>query len=279
MNENSAPKLSKLPFLVGDALLLALAGWLVFRGEPLDTWRAALLVACVAIGAWLGVAPFIIEFRARVKLSESEQLASATAQLGNLEALARQIATAGSEWQHIHQSTTQTVTAADQIAEKMILEARNFGEILTKINEAEKNHLRLEVEKLRRNEGEWLQVIVRILDHIHALHQAALRSGQKNLIEQLSSFQSACRDTARRIGLVPLVPAADVAFDARQHQLINGQTAPDGSVVGDIVAPGYTFQGQLLRLPVVTVKERAREKVEEPDPQLSFDDRANATGQ
>ena len=33
---------------------------------------------------------------------------------------------------------------------------------------------------------------------------------------------------------------------------------------------------RLLRLPLVTVKEPSRPKVEEPDPQLSFEDRANA---
>ncbi|HMJ89645.1 MAG TPA: nucleotide exchange factor GrpE [Candidatus Acidoferrum sp.] len=274
MNENPVPRLSKVPFIIGDALLLAVAAWLAFRANPLDTWHVVLLVTAVAIGAWLAVAPFIIEFRAKTKLTESEQLASAAVQLGNLDSLAHQISNATSEWQHIHQSTTHAVTAADQIAEKMISEARNFGEVLTKINETEKNHLRLEVEKLRRNEGEWLQVIVRILDHINALHQAAARSGQKNLIEQLTQFQNACRDTARRLGLVPLVPPAGAAFDGKQHQLLEGQTAKDGAAIVDLVAPGYTFQGQLLRLPVVVVKEIAPEKDEESDAQLSFDDRA-----
>jgi hypothetical protein len=57
-----------------------------------------------------------------------------------------------------------------------------------------KNHLRLEIEKLRRGEGEWLQVMVRVLDHVQALHLAGQRSGQRNLIEQLTHFQNSCRD-------------------------------------------------------------------------------------
>jgi molecular chaperone GrpE (heat shock protein) len=276
MNENSGLKLPKAPFIIGDALLIAAAAWLAFRANPLNTWHVALLVGAVAVGAWLCVAPFIMEYKAKLKLLESDQLTSTAAQLGDLQALARQISSATTEWQHIHQSTTQTVTAADQIAEKMLLETRNFGEVLTKINETEKQHLRLELEKLRRAEADWLQVVVRILDHVHALHQAAVRSGQKNLIDQLTSFQNACRDTARRLGVVPIVPKPDAGFDPKQHQLIEGQTAKEGAVVGDLLAPGYTFQGQLLRLPLVTVKEPERAKVEEPDPQLSFEDRANA---
>ena len=53
-------------------------------------------------------------------------------------------------------------------------EARAFGDFLRKSNDAEKSHLRLEVDKLRRSENEWLQILVRILDHIFALHQAAM---------------------------------------------------------------------------------------------------------
>ncbi len=257
MNDNTAPKLTKIPFLIGDVLLLATAAWLVLRGESLGLWQGVFVVAAVAIAAWFGIAPFVMEFRAQTKLDENSQLTNATAQLENLEDLARQISSAGAQWQSVHQGTTQTVTAAEQIAEKMISEARNFGELLARLNETEKQHLRLEVEKLRRAEGDWLQILVRILDHVHALHQAGARTGQKNLADQLTQFQNACRDTVRRVGLAPIVPAPDAAFDPKQHQLLEGQTAKDGALVGDLLAPGYTFQGQLLRLPLVAVKSPA----------------------
>ena len=57
-------------------------------------------------------------------------------------------------------------------------EVRQFTEFMQKMNDSEKAALRLEVEKLRRGEGEWLQVLVRILDHVFALHAAAVRSGE-----------------------------------------------------------------------------------------------------
>jgi len=63
-------------------------------------------------------------------------------------------------------------------------------------------HLELETAKLRRAEGDWLQVTVRILDHVFALYVAAARSGQPRLAEQIAAFQNACRDAARRVGLV-----------------------------------------------------------------------------
>ena len=153
----------------------------------------------------------------------------------------------------------------------MTTEARNFGEVLSKMNETERNHLRLEVEKLRRAEGDWLGITVRMLDHVHALHQAGVRSGQRNVIEQLTHFQNACRETARRIGIVPVVPEPGILFDANAHQLLDG-TKPDAAAsVADILAPGFTFQGQVIRLPVVSLKEGAVPMEEKPEAQLSFE--------
>jgi molecular chaperone GrpE (heat shock protein) len=261
-----------MPFLIGDLLLLLAALWIVWHGTAgLDLWKCALVIVAVAIGAWLAVVPFLAEYRASVALTENAQLANAATQLGNLEALARQISSASSEWQRIHQSTTQTVGAADQVAEKMIAESRSFGEVLSRINDVEKNHLRLEVDKLRRAEAEWLQVLVRTFDHIHALYQAAVHSEQKSVAEQISHFQNACREAARRIGFLSIVPKAGMPFDEKQHQLLEGQEKAADAVLSHVIAPGYTFQGQLLRLPVVALGGLPQ-RGPEAEQQLSFED-------
>jgi molecular chaperone GrpE (heat shock protein) len=270
MNQ-TAPRLSKLPFLVGDLLLIGTAGFIAVYGSTLGHWQFAVVAAAVALGAWLAVWPFILEFRAATKLAESAVLADVTAKIQDLNKVSASIASAILEWQQLQQSGTQTVTAAQHIAEQMTAEARNFGEVMSKLHESEKNHLRLEVEKLRRAEGEWLGVAVRTLDHVHALHQAGLRSGQRNVIEQLTSFQNACRETARRIGLVPVVPEPGIPFDEKAHQLLEGAKAANGARVDSILAPGYTFQGQVIRLPVVAVSAAQPAAAEPEDAQLSFD--------
>jgi molecular chaperone GrpE (heat shock protein) len=150
-------------------------------------------------------------------------------------------------------------------------EARNFGESMARLNETEKTHLRLEVEKLRRAEGDWLGVTVRMLDHVYALHKAAARSGQRNVIEQLTHFQNACRDTARRLGVVPVVPEPGIPFHPDAHQLLDGAKPWDGAVIADIIAPGFTFQGAVIRLPVVAVNGAKTEEAKAADAQLSFD--------
>jgi hypothetical protein len=45
----------------------------------------------------------------------------------------------------------------------------------------------------------------------------------------------------------------------------------EGAVVSDVVAPGYTFQGQVIRLPIVALKDATSGAPESPEAQLSFD--------
>lgn len=273
MNDSSAPRISKLPFIIGDLLLLATAGYVAVFGTFLGQWQYIAIVSAVAFGAWLMAWPFVLEFRAAAKLSETSALDSITGKIKDLDKVAASIARASAEWQQLQQSATQTVTAAEHIAEQMTAEARSFGEVLSRLNETEKNHLRLEVDKLRRAEGDWLGIVVRVLDHVHALHQAGLRSGQKNVVEQLTRFQQACCETARRIGIVPIVPERGAAFDEKAHQLHEGGKPENGAEVGDVLAPGYSFQGQVIRLPVVAIASTQKEP-EAVDPQLSFDEKA-----
>jgi molecular chaperone GrpE (heat shock protein) len=128
---------------------------------------------------------------------------------------------------------------------------------MKKMNDSEKAALRLEVEKLRRGEGEWLQMLVRILDHVFALHSAALRSNQpKSVADQIGQFQNACRGTVRRIGLVSFVGEPNEPFDPERHQLGDAKQKPfDGAVIAETLGAGYTFQGKLLRPAVVRLRD------------------------
>lgn len=271
----TVPRIAKLPFIFGDLVLIAAAGFVAVYAPSLGQWQFAVVAGLIAFGAWLLAWPFVLEYRAATKLAETAALDGVTAKIQDLEKVSASISSAILEWQHLQQSSTQTVTAAQHIAEQMTAEARSFGEVMSKLNDGEKSHLRLEVEKLRRAEGDWLGVTVRILDQVHALHQAGLRSGQRNVIEQLTNFQNACRETARRLGLVPVLPEANIPFSAEAHQLLDGTKPTNGAVINDIVAPGYTFQGQVIRLPVVTLKEAKPEKPKVEEAQLSFDQAAS----
>jgi molecular chaperone GrpE (heat shock protein) len=271
MRDLSEPRTAKWPFLAGDALLLSTAYVIYYQAKlPMGHWEILFAVVCVATGAFLAAWPFVLDYRALVKLAESQSLTTAVAQLKNLEAIAGQIAGATAQWQTVQETAGKTVGGAREIADRMTAEVAGFTEFLQRANDTEKTTLRLEVEKLKRVENDWLQVLIRTLDHVYALHQGGLRSGQPNLIEQLNHFQHACRDAARRIGLTPLEAQADEPFDPKKHQAFegDGKMPPDPLVV-ETIATGYNFQGRMLRPILVRVRAATVEPESAPlDPAL-----------
>jgi molecular chaperone GrpE (heat shock protein) len=259
MNNQNEPKLSKAPFFIGDAALIGLGGFVCWQAKlPLGPWEIAFAVVCGVVGAGLSVAPYMLEYQGLLRRDETACLASTVEQIQELQSLAAQISAATARWQIVQEQSDKTVGAARGVAERMATEAAAFTEFLQKANDGERTNLRLEVEKLRRTESDWLQAIVRMLDHIYALNQAALRSGQPSLIEQLGNFQSACRDVARRVGLVPVVPAAKDPFNAQLHQLAEGNNEPQSDArIDQTIATGFTFQGRLVRPALVTLRGEA----------------------
>jgi molecular chaperone GrpE (heat shock protein) len=266
MRDQTEPKLSKLPFYFADALLLGAALFIYNQSpHPLGAWQTGLVVLTVACGAWLSVLPFVLEYRARVKVAEAGALTTVINQIQNVESIAAQISGATGQWQTVQEQASQTAATARQVTERMAAEAKAFAEFMQRANDSEKATLRLEVEKLRRAEADWLQVLVRMLDHVFALHQGALRSQQPSLIEQVSHFQNACRDAARRVGLSPFVATESEPFNAQRHQLIDGHPeAVDGTQVAETLAAGYTLQGKMIRPALVRLHTNGSDTPSKP---------------
>jgi molecular chaperone GrpE (heat shock protein) len=272
MQESTAPRLAKWPFFLGNALLLALFAWFTLHQTKtrMNSWEVLGCLGCVALGAFFTIWPFVLEYRSAAKLMETATLTTVVSQVQNLDQLAAQIGGATAQWQTVQESADKTARTANEIAKSMADEAKSFKEFLQQANDGEKATLRLEVDKLRRIEAEWLQVLVRILDHVHALNRAAANSRQPNVIEQLGRFQSACHDAARRVGLTPFIATAEEKFDTQKHQLIDGQLKPvEGASVDETVANGYTFQGKLLRPAIVRLRNGNGNLAHEPSSQAN----------
>ena len=260
MKEASNWTVPKWPFLLGNATLLGFAGWIVLAkaSHPITDLQIVFATATVGLGAVLGTLPYILEYRGASKLVEVNALTTVVAQLEDLQKYAGQVSAATDQWVRVQEATQggaeKTTAAAREIADRMAVEIRSFNEFQTKLNDGEKNALRLEVEKLRRIEGDWLQVLARILDHIFALYTAASRSGQPEVAAQIGQFQIACRDAARRVGLIPFVAGADEPFVAERFKNFDGETPAEGALIDETLAAGYTYQGRLLRPALVKLK-------------------------
>jgi len=257
MNDVRDWKIPKWPFLLGDVLLLALAYLIVWKSpHPIGKWEILACFGAAALGSVLGIIPFLLDYRATGKAIQVNAFGAVAEKIQNLEKLAAQISVATNQWDVVQGQADKTAAAAKQIADKMSAEVREFSEFMQKMNDSEKAALRLEVEKLHRGEAEWLQMLVRIFDHIFALHAAAMRSDQPKLAEQITYFQNACRGTVRRIGLTPFGAEPGETFDAARHQVADSKEKPPaGAVVAETIGSGYTFQGKLLRAAIVRLRE------------------------
>lgn len=255
MNDRTPPCISKIPFFIADFGLLAAAVWVALHSPaPLALKPALLCSGLVIVAALFSILPYLLEYKAAVKFAESDQLNDAVGQIQNLEALASQISAATAQWQDVHTAAGKTASATREITARMDEALKGFVEFSQRANDSEKSALRLEVEKFRRAEGDWLQIVVRILDHIFALHQAAVRSGNPELSEQIGQFQNACRDAARRIGLTPFAAGVDEPFDEKRHKTLDSEKAVSGSTIAETMALGFTFQGRPLRPALVKLQ-------------------------
>jgi len=259
-------KIPKWPFLLAQIILLGFAYFIVWRSpHPISKWEIIVCFAIAAIGALVGMLPFLLDYRVMGKFIEAEALGEVAEKIQNLKVVATQISSATNEWLNVHTQAEKISNNAKEISDKMAGEMREFSEFMQKMNDSEKATLRLEAEKLHRNEGEWLQTLVRILDHIYALYCAASRSGQPQLTAQIENFQNACRGTARRMGLTPFVAEPDEQFDSERHQAVGEAKPSAGAVVTETVGTGFTFQGKLLRPAIVKVRD-TNASAEEPAP-------------
>lgn len=272
MNDTANWKVPKWPFLLGDGTFLALGYWLVNHSPPPGHW-AILAIGCVALGAALGVIPFILDYRAMGKALEVNALGAIADKIQNLENIGAQISSATSHWatteESIRGQAEKTTLAAKAIADRMTTEVIEFSDFMKKMNDSEKTALKLEVEKLRRGEAEWLQVLVTMLDHVFALHAGAVRTGDTKYASPVTNFQNACYDVARRLGLVPFVGTAGDPFNTQRHKTLDGKEPPAGAIISETIGCGYTFQGQPLRPALVRLREAAppaKAQAEKPIP-------------
>lgn len=256
MSQPSAPRINKLPFLLTDLVFIGVALGIIYRSQlPIGGAQILAVVVCVALGAWACLTPFLRDHEAAVRRAESDYLADTVRQIQHLKDVGSVVQSASAQWQIFQQNSAETTTAMERMANQLTNDARNFAETLKQANDVEKVALRLEVDKRKRAEGEWLKILVGMLDHVHALQQAAMRSGQENVIRQITSFQTACRDLGRRVGLVAVEAQPGEPFNPTIHRTQDErQTGPDDAVITGMLATGFTFQGQLVRPVLVAVE-------------------------
>jgi len=256
MLERTANPVPRWPFVTAGALLFAFGVLIVFRNAPLNGWEVLGCALCAALGTGCSILPYTLEHRRAGKLAETAKLNDIVSQLAKIEQLGAQIGYFTNQWQVVRESCDKTAGAAKEIVRSMAGEIKTFSELRQRADDSEKATLRLEIDKLRRTESEWLQTTVRMLDHVHAVTHAAQRSQQSGVADQLVRFQHACHNAARRVGLIPFTAERGEHFKPERHELVEGKPeSAVGAQIDEVVASGFMFQGRLIRPVLVRVRQ------------------------
>ena len=92
MNDATNWKIAKWPFLLGAALLLAFAYFIVWKSpHPISQWEIIACFVSAGFGTVIGILPFIPDYRVVGKVVEADALGSVAEKIRNLEQLASQI--------------------------------------------------------------------------------------------------------------------------------------------------------------------------------------------
>ena len=124
-------KCTKWPWLLADAVLLAVAAAVIYKAaHPISHTEIYIATGCVALGALLACVPFYLDFQATGKIIEVHAVGEVSEKIQDLKRVATQVATATDQWARVQEITKghaeKTTTAAAEIAERMTAEVRDF---------------------------------------------------------------------------------------------------------------------------------------------------------
>lgn len=211
------------------------------------------VLLAVCFGAALAVLPFLRNQSAWLKTEELGVKSESARAFDNLNGALQRLDEAIGQSQAAEGASREIQKQLEQLSGQIICEGKAFAKTFEQSQQTELGHLRLEVEKRKKSESDWIHLLVFFLDHTFALHQAAIQAGREDVTSQLAQFQSTCREAARKVGLVVLDSEAGVPFDPNLHlEAHEGRRQNPGSQVIRIQAPGYRYQGQLIRPVIVT---------------------------
>lgn len=155
---DEAPKLPKLPFLIGDGLLLVTAVLIAQRSDsPLSGTALLAIVACVAVGAALAAVPYLVDYARRQDAALLDRQNSLEALARTTAASAEQIGIAASGLHEIAELVQRNLKHAEQLPQKLQEKINEFGRQRDEAIVAENEALTQEVNSLRASEAEKLE--------------------------------------------------------------------------------------------------------------------------
>ena len=161
MNLPSSPRPPKWPYLLGDALLLALACSVGLSAEsPFSPLVLSVIFGCVALGCVLAALPYLFDFFAEQRATVLEFQRKLEAQSARLAHDIETLAAAGTQLKAAQEAAAKAVHTADALPYKLQEKIAEFTAQLQQHDDEEKAAMTKELEALRDTEGQRLTALV-----------------------------------------------------------------------------------------------------------------------
>jgi chemotaxis protein histidine kinase CheA len=160
MNLEPAPRLPKLPFFVGDAVLLltaALLAWLSPR--PLGADTVVIIAVLVVLGAALFITPFIVAYAADTAEAVERERERVNEQVSRLHTATESLARAAAQIKSVEEAVHKSAREAETLPYRMQEKLAEFNESLSAREESDREALENELEELRAANSDQLKAV------------------------------------------------------------------------------------------------------------------------
>lgn len=229
------PKLPKWPFLLGDALLLGTA-WMIAH-QSRDAFAGGPLIAvttCVALGALLGVIPFLSDYARKQDEALDDRQRSLESLSRTVAASSEQISIAAGGLHEITEIAHRNLKAAEQLPHKLQEKIAEFKAELENANSEEREELEKELATLRAGESERLESIADKIakataefSKLEASAQKHVTAGAEAIAKASAAASQATGNLQEKLGAaLAQLEAKLAALDAASHSLKTAAAAP-----------------------------------------------------
>lgn len=157
MRLGSPARIKKWPFLVGDLCLLSLAFAIGrFSPNPFAPLSLILLVTCVAAGAFLAAAPFLIDFLENQRDEERQDREAFEANINRLHATAELLIRSAAQLKTLEEISAKTLQSAETLPYRIQEKLATLQEQAAQQEDEEKEALKQELQQLREAQAEKL---------------------------------------------------------------------------------------------------------------------------
>jgi hypothetical protein len=248
MKFEDAPRLPKLPFIVGDVALLLLAGFIAVRHpDPLSPLPLLIITGCVGAGCLAFIIPIVINY-----VRDQEELAGAlrrelSEQFKRLMAASEHLQHSTVQLKTIEEIATKNLQAAEKLPYRLQEKIAEFNQQLAETESEDKEALEQELATLRSTENERLTTAADKIAKAVA-EWTRLEAGTRQQLAaagelhdkltavlaaidgKIAALEAAAKTAPPAITLVPAVPATEPPVLAGSRPSVEAApagTAPD----------------------------------------------------